>query len=52
MDESCIDCLEVEIGSIATGQDRKFHKLEETLMQEITSMNTRLDQISGSQSLE
>ena len=52
MDESRIDCLETEIGSIAAGQDRKFRELQETLMQAITSMNTRLDQISGNQSLE
>ena len=52
MDESCIDRLEAEISSIAVGQDRKFRELQETLMQAITSMNTRLDQISSSQSLE
>nr|POE53804.1 hypothetical protein CFP56_67495 [Quercus suber] len=51
MEESRIDRLEAEIGSIAAGQDRKFRELQETLMQAITSMNTRLDQISGSQSL-
>ena len=52
MDESCIDHLEVEIGSIAARQDKKFRELQETLMQAITSMNIQLDQISGSQSLE
>ena len=52
MDESHINRLELEIGSLAAGQDRKFCELQETLMQAITSMNTRLDQISGSQSLE
>lgn len=52
MDESRIDRLETEIGSIAAGQDRKFRELQETLMQAIMSMNTRLDQISGNQSLE
>ena len=52
MDESRIDRLEAKIGSIAVGQDRKFHELQETLMQAITSMNTWLDQISSSQSLE
>ena len=52
MDESRIDRLEAEIGSLAAGQDRKFRELQETLMQAITSMNTRLDQILGSQSLE
>ena len=52
MDESRIDRLETEIGSIAAEQDRKFQELQETLMQAITSMNTRLDQISGNQSLE
>ena len=52
MDESRIDRLEAEIGSLTAGQDRKFRELQETLMQAITSMNTRLDQILGSQSLE
>ena len=52
MDESRIDCLEAEIGSIVAEQDKKFRVLQETLMQAITSMNTWLDQISGSQSLE
>ena len=52
MDESRIDRLEAEIGFLVAGQDKKFRKLQETLMQVITSMNTRLDQISGSQILE
>ncbi|RVW74901.1 hypothetical protein CK203_054589 [Vitis vinifera] len=36
MDESRIDRLETEIGSIAAEQDRKFQELQETLMQAIT----------------
>jgi len=47
MDESRIDRLEAEIGSIAAGQDRKFYELQETLMKVITSTNTLLEQISG-----
>ena len=52
MDESHIDRLEAEIGSIVAGQDKKFCELQETLMKAITSMNTLLEQILGSQSLE
>ena len=52
MDESRINRLEAKIGSLAARQDRKFRELQVTLMQAITSMNTRLDQISSSQSLE
>ena len=52
MDESRIDRLEAEIGSIVAGQDKKFCELQETLMKAITSMNTLLEQILGSQSLE
>ena len=32
MDESRIDRLEAEIGFLVAGQDKKFRKLQETLM--------------------
>ncbi|KAL6320901.1 hypothetical protein AAG906_010710 [Vitis piasezkii] len=50
MDELCIDRLETEIGSIA-GKIESSGVTRNT-MQAITSMNTRLDQILGNQSLE